>query len=95
MSTATLPSLDADDQARMFSLFEARALRIAGRQMAFVGSPDARPAINDVGSQALANLGSRAVAFTNLDAASIWLAVDERTVKKIISELRATLFANH
>ena len=91
MSTATLESLSDDDQARIFSLFDTRRLRVAGRRMVFVGTPETRPVMKDIEAHTLASLGARSAAFATLTPACIWLGVDEQAVRTVIDELRATL----
>jgi hypothetical protein len=91
MTGATLESMSDEDQDRIFSLFETRTLRVAGRRMAFVGTPETRPVVKDIEAQTLANLGARSAAFATLTPACIWLGVDERTITTILDELRATL----
>jgi len=91
MSTANLESLSDDDQGRIFSLFDTRTLRVAGRPMVFVGTPETWPLVKDIEAHTLASLGARSAAFATMTPACIWLGVDERTVKTVIHELRATL----
>lgn len=91
MTTATLESLRDDDERRIFSLFDTRTLRVAGRRMVFVGTPETQPVVKEIERHTLAKLGARSAAFASLLPACIWLGVDERTVETIIDELRATL----
>jgi len=90
MSSAHLPPLDDDERASMLSLFRERPLRVTGRRMAILGGRYSSVE-RDVERSAIDKLGARALVFTNLTAACIWLGTDERTTRSTIDELRANL----
>ena len=90
MSSAHLPRLSDDERAIMFALFQTDRLRVAGRRMAIIAGGSGSVE-REVEQSAIDKLGARAIVFSSLTAACIWLGVDENSTQIAIDELRASL----
>ena len=89
MSSARLEPLTDEQNEEMHSLFEARSMSLTGRKMAIIAGQSGTE--RDVEQRAVERLKGRAIVFSSVATACIWLGVEEKAVTTAVDNLRASL----